>query len=434
MAIRVRQRLGKYRIDRRLGEGGYAAVYQATDTIEGIRVALKIPHPQFVSKESLEQFRKEVRLAAKLNHPNVLPLKNADMIDGHFVVAYPLASETLGDRLQRRMSIEAAMELVDQMVDAVAHAHECGIIHCDIKPENFLLFPDHVVMLTDFGIARMAVNTMTASGSGTVGYLAPEQAMGKPSPRSDVFSLALVIYRMLTGHLPRWPFDWPPPGYERLRKYVNKDFIAVLKKSMDVDPRNRYRDAIQMQSALARVRSNAVKHQTRAGNRNRKSTARTTDWRTIRQRQFVREYRTVLELHHKCSKCNGPISEAMQFCPWCKTSRKKHDGGTKMPQACPRCHRGLKLDWAYCPWCFGPGFEVQTDRQYRDKRYTARCRNAACPRKELMPFMRYCPWCRTKVRRAWPIPGEKSKCKHCSWGVVPDYWECCPWCGKGIAK
>jgi serine/threonine protein kinase len=97
------------------------------------------------------------------------------------------------------------------MIEAVAYAHRQRIIHCDIKPENFILFPDNRLRLTDFGIARVAQNTVAGSGSGTVGYMAPEQAMGKPSMRSDVFSLGLVIYRMLTGQLPEWPFEWPPP-------------------------------------------------------------------------------------------------------------------------------------------------------------------------------------------------------------------------------
>ncbi len=247
--LKSRQKLGKYRIERRLATGGFGAVFRAMDTIEGIRVALKIPHASVVSKELIDDFRKEVRMTAKLEHQNILPLKNASFIENHFVIVFPLGEKSLADRMRSRMSLHTILDLAEQMIDAVAYAHRQRIIHCDIKPENFILFPDNRVRLSDFGIARVALNTVKGSGSGTVGYMAPEQAMGKPSMRSDVFSLGLVIYRMLTGHLPEWPFDWPPEGYRRLRQRVHPDMVAVLKKALEVSPRKRYRDA----SSLLRV-------------------------------------------------------------------------------------------------------------------------------------------------------------------------------------
>ena len=135
--VRVRQRLGKYRIDRRLAEGGFATVYKAHDTIAGIPVALKIPHAGLVTKDTLEVFRKEVRLTAGLDHPNILPVKDAGFIDGRFVIAYPLGDETLADRLARRMSARTMLSLADQMLQAVAFAHGRSILHGDLKPENF---------------------------------------------------------------------------------------------------------------------------------------------------------------------------------------------------------------------------------------------------------------------------------------------------------
>ena len=122
------------------------------------------------------------------------------------------------------------------------------------------------------------------------------------------------------------------------------------------------------------------------------------------------------------------------FCPWCGDSRERHDGGTQFPQCCPRCHRGMKLDWAYCPWCFGPGFEVQTTRHYSDRRYVARCTNEECERRLLMPFMRYCPWCRRKVRKHWPLPNTKDACPSCHWGLAKDFWSFCPWCGIDLGR
>jgi hypothetical protein len=101
------------------------------------------------------------------------------------------------------------------------------------------------------------------------------------------------------------------------------------------------------------------------------------------------------------------------------------------PAHCPRCHRGSKLDWRYCAWCYGPGFEVETKRRYSDRRYQARCSNRSC-RGELMPFMRYCPWCRQKIKRPWKLPGSSASCKSCGWGVDLDYWNHCPWCAKDL--
>ena len=139
--LRPRQLLGKYRIERRIAEGGFAEVYRAQDTIEGVRVALKIPHAHLVDEALLADFRREVRLTAPLDHPNVLPIKNAQFIDGRFVIAYPLGTGTLGDRMLWRLASARRVEYAAQMLAAVAHAHQHRIIHCDLKPENFILFP-----------------------------------------------------------------------------------------------------------------------------------------------------------------------------------------------------------------------------------------------------------------------------------------------------
>jgi eukaryotic-like serine/threonine-protein kinase len=248
--LKARQRLGKYRIEKRLGHGGFANVYRAMDTIEGVRVALKIPHADIITDEVLADFRREVRLAVQLEHPNILPLKNASFIDKHFVIALPLGEKTLSERLEKRMALSTALEYAEQLLEAIAFAHHQRIIHCDIKPENLILFPDGRLKLTDFGIAKVAQKTVRGSGTGTVGYMAPEQAMGKPSLRSDVFSAGLIIYRMLTGQWPEYPFDWPPPGYDRLRGRVHPELIAVLRKAIQLSPRKRYRDAEQMLKAF----------------------------------------------------------------------------------------------------------------------------------------------------------------------------------------
>lgn len=257
--LKARQYIGKYRIEKRLALGGFAAVYRVFDTIEGIRVALKVPHEEHVTADALRTFRNEARLVAKLDHPNVLPIKDASIIDGRFVIASPLGEETLLDRWQRRMTMQKRIELVGQMLAGVAHAHEQKIIHCDIKPENFILFPGNRLRLADFGIARIARRTVHGSGSGTVGYMSPDQAMGRPSRRSDVFSLGLLIYRLMTGHLPEWPFEWPLEGHARLKRVSSGDFISFLQKSLELNPRRRYADAAEMLSEFELIHTTALK-------------------------------------------------------------------------------------------------------------------------------------------------------------------------------
>ncbi|TWT86579.1 Serine/threonine-protein kinase StkP [Pseudobythopirellula maris] len=443
--LRKGARLGKYRVERKLGDGGFATVYRAYDTLEGQRVALKIPNKSVLDAEAEADFLKEIRLAAKLRHPHIMPLKSADTIDGRYVLAYPLGEKSLADRLQSRLSLAKALEFAEQMTAAVAHAHSERVIHCDIKPENFIITPDGL-MLTDFGIAIVALRTVRGSGSGTVGYCAPEQAMGKPSFRSDVFSLGLVIYRMLAGVLPEYPFTWPPPGVERMKRKVHADLLTVLRRAIDLDPKRRYASAAPMLTALRSAARKSLSTGRTAGSARAKATRRRTSthtssigWQEVQWRHYLRLFGKALGGHCPCTSCGAPVAEAMAACPWCGVARKKHKGPTVLPTVCPRCDRGLKADWRYCPWCFGAGFEPESDRPLADKLATGKCANASCDRKQLRPFMRYCPWCRTKVRKKWKLePASddhpKSKCPRCACGVAVGFWGWCPWCGKQLDK
>ncbi|MHC4550916.1 MAG: protein kinase domain-containing protein [Planctomycetota bacterium] len=426
----MRKTIGKYRLLRRLGTGGFSHVYKALDTIEGVHVALKLPNPGVQTPEMLEDFRKEIRLAARLDHPNILPVKNAEFYDGRLVVAYPLGEETLADRIRRRLSLATCLQFAGQMLGALAYAHQRRVIHCDVKPENLILFPGPRLRLTDFGIARVALRTLNASGSGTVGYVAPEQAMGKPSFRSDVFAAGLVIYRMLAGTLPEWPYEWPLPGLAVLRRKVPPAFVAFLRRALQVDHRKRFASAEPMLAAYRKLLPAARRF--RAGKRRRpRGPAPRPGWPELRRKEFLKRHRGAFRLGARCGRCAGPVAEAMQACPWCGTPRRRHRTGTTFPATCSRCGRGRKLDWRFCAWCHGAGFRKVSDRTYSDVRYTARC--ASC-RGQLMPFMRYCPWCRTKVRRPWQVAGNRDRCPRCDWGVFPAYWDHCPWCAKVLGR
>lgn len=256
--LRAKQRLGKYRIERRLAQGGFAYVYSALDTIEGVRVALKMPHQSIVTPTMLDTFQREARMVAKLDHPNILPVKDASFIDGRFVIASKLGEKTLTDRLRKRMAFETAIGFIEQLLEAVAYAHRSKIIHCDIKPDNIILLPDGRLQLMDFGIARVAQKTIAGSGSGTVGYMAPEQAMGRPSAKSDVFSLGLIMYKILTGVLPEWPFDWPPSGYAVLRRKAHPDLIALIHKSLEMRTSRRFRDANEMLQSFRKLKRRSL--------------------------------------------------------------------------------------------------------------------------------------------------------------------------------
>jgi serine/threonine-protein kinase len=258
--LKIRQKLGKYRIERKLGTGGFASVYQAMDTVQGIRVAIKVPHAQYTTESVLSDFRREIRTTAPLEHDNILPIKDASIIEDRLVVVFPLGDETLATRMTRRISLETALEIGEQILRAAAVAHSHHVIHCDIKPENVILFAGNRVRLADFGIAKVSQRTIQGGGTGTIGYMAPEQAMGKPSFRSDVFSIGLILWRMFSGHWPEWPFEWPPEGYARLRGRLHPEFIDFLKRAIDLNPKHRYRDAQQMLALFLKLKARTLRH------------------------------------------------------------------------------------------------------------------------------------------------------------------------------
>ena len=188
-----------------------------------------------------------------------------------------------------------------------------------------------------------------------------------------------------------------------------------------------------MTAAFRRLKPRALRG-TPARRRRTKSAKKRADWKTLRTRDFLKEYRSALEIRGTCGRCHGPVSETMQFCPWCGSKRRVTAEENRFRSRCPRCKRGMKTDWRFCPWCYGSAVNPDATPRHSDIRYAGRCTNPRCEGKDLMPFMRYCPWCRRKVQRIWRIEGAKDRCPRCGWGVLRDYWDYCPWCGRSVRK
>jgi serine/threonine-protein kinase len=235
-----RQRVGKYRLVRKIGSGGFAVVFRARDTVQKIDVALKLPTSS--DPDDLDDLRYEVEVASKLSHPNLLPVLNADYVDGRLVVAYPLGQGCLHDRMKKPFTTREVFDITVQLLSGLHHAHENKVVHCDVKPGNVIIF-EVGVKLCDFGLCKRAADTFkTSQPGGTLGYMAPELAMGHPSPRSDLFSVGLIAWEMLTGKLPTWPYDWPPPGHEKVVEGC-RPLVEALRVALDPDARSRYSSA-----------------------------------------------------------------------------------------------------------------------------------------------------------------------------------------------
>lgn len=427
---RLPKKLGKYRLKRRIAEGQFARVYEAYDTIEGLSVALKVPLDQ--APEHREDLAKEVRLTVQLHNPHILPVKSAGIEDETFVIAYPLGKESLADRLSRRLAHKSALSIAEDILDAVAFAHSKRIVHRDIKPENVILFEDGRACLADFGIAKFAANTLTASydGTGTYGYMAPEHALGRATFRSDVFALGLIIWRMLGCHLPHWPFSWPPEGHARIRKIYGSGVVDVLKKALTLDDRKRYPNAGGMQVAFKKAMrlAPAARREKEPHDKPRPNKS----WRAARAIEFKRAVKKELGAIGECNSCKGPIAEAMLHCPWCSESIQCYEGPSLLARRCPRCNRGVKSDWAYCAYCHGAKINAEPSGWRLDKRYVRRC--AGCGEKSLLPGARYCPACRARAKPTKLTTEDASNCLRCGTSVLATSWDYCPACSKPCVK
>jgi len=270
----------RYVIKRKLGSGGMADVYLAEDQELGRRVALKLLNDRHAADDQfVERFRREAQSAAGLNHPNIVSIFDRGYAEDTYYIAMEfLDGRTLKELLVRNgpTPVPIAIDYARQILGALAFAHRNGIVHRDIKPHNIVVGSDGRLKVTDFGIARSGASQMTEAGSivGTAQYLSPEQARGAPvDPRSDLYSLGIVLYEMLTGKVP-FTGDTPveiamkhlsqiPEPPSKLRPGVPHDLDAVVMRALAKEPEQRYGSAEEMDADLARVaRGVAVSRET----------------------------------------------------------------------------------------------------------------------------------------------------------------------------
>ncbi|HEY7480495.1 MAG TPA: protein kinase [Gemmatimonadales bacterium] len=283
---RLKAALGeRYAIQREIGAGGMATVYLAQDLRHGRPVAIKVVRPELSGAGGIARFLREIELAARLQHPHILPVFDSGAMDDgaggqtpYFVMPF-VEGETLRARLGReqRLPLDEAVSLAAEVADALAYAHAHGVVHRDIKPENILMSGGHGVV-ADFGVAKAIESGASPSGEtgqgltqvgfaiGTPSYMAPEQATGRDQvdARADQYSLACVLYEMLAGTPPftggsaqsvvAQNLTAPRPHVGRVRSEVSNALEDVVIRGMAIDPADRYPDISAFAAALRQAR------------------------------------------------------------------------------------------------------------------------------------------------------------------------------------
>src|SRR5438067_4194249 len=249
----------RYELEEVVGTGGMSTVFCARDVQLDRRIAIKILHERFADDpEYLERFRREARAVARLSHPNIVTVIDRGVDDGRqYIVFEYVEGENLKELVQRtgRLPVRRALELALAVADGLSFAHEHGLVHRDVKPQNVLLSREGEVKVTDFGIARsLHVEhgvTQTGTVLGTSEYLAPEQASGKPvSPATDVYSLGIVLWELLAGDVPFVGDNFvavalrhvnePPPNLRERRLDVSPRLDAAVQRALAKDPGRRF--------------------------------------------------------------------------------------------------------------------------------------------------------------------------------------------------
>ncbi len=255
-----------YSIERELPRGGMSRVFVATENALRRRVVIKVLAPELAASLSAERFKREISLAARLQHPHIVPLLSAGLAGSHLYYTMPFVEgESLRQRMvrERPMAFADIIEIIEQVAGALGYAHAEGIVHRDIKPENVMFFHGQAVVL-DFGIGKALISASTSETEaeilhitqagislGTPTYIAPEQAASDPAldHRADLYALGVVAYEMITGHPPfagRSPpaviqahANQPPPPFASRRGDVPKHLATIVMRTLEKRPADR---------------------------------------------------------------------------------------------------------------------------------------------------------------------------------------------------
>jgi serine/threonine protein kinase len=271
MTDSVPEKLGKYKIITEVGQGDFAAVYKAVDTTLDRTVALKVLAPHLLWDYAfVQRFQREARVAANLDHPNILTVYEVGQIEGvYFIAMQFLEGRTLSQILEAEgpLPVSRVRAIIEQVASALDYAHARGFVHRDIKPSNVIVAEDGRATLTDFGLVKAGEGTKLSTTGvvfGTPEYMSPEQAQGeKVDGRSDIYSLGIMLFEMLTGQVP-FEADTPLEVSVKhltaalpLPRAVNPDIPElverVILKAMAKAPEDRYRRVSEMAEALKRA-------------------------------------------------------------------------------------------------------------------------------------------------------------------------------------
>ena len=258
----------RYQIIKTLGEGGMANVYLAHDTILDRNVAVKVLRGDLATDEKfVRRFQREALSASSLSHPNIVEMYDVGEDDGqYYIVMEFVDGKTLKQVLKQRghLSVTEVIDIMSQLTDGMAHAHDAYIVHRDIKPQNIMILSNGMIKITDFGVAT-ALNstqlTQTNSVMGTVHYLPPEQAQGKGSTiRSDIYSMGIMMYELLSGLVPYKGdnaveialkhLKEPLPSIRKVSSSIPQSIENIIIKATAKNPKNRYSDAREMYEDL----------------------------------------------------------------------------------------------------------------------------------------------------------------------------------------
>jgi len=303
------QKVGKYKIERSLGSGGFGAVFLAKDTWLNIEVAIKVPH-----KQSTELFKllKEPRLQAALNHPNIVRMIAAEKEKKvFFMVMEYIRGKTLEEIIDKEKALdsEKAIEYTMQIVSAVNHAHTNKIIHRDLRPSNIIISEKDKVKIADFGTSAWLNNVPYASTRiGSPPYMAPEQFLGKASYRSDIYSVGCIFYEMIIGRPPIFdpdPFKILEKAQEgkitppRLKNNkVPKEVDKVIMKCLSSKIEERYKKASEIMKDLSRFKG-----------KDTESSEIDDIWGRIKARERIK--------NEKCWNCRRSLPYKSKSCPYC---------------------------------------------------------------------------------------------------------------------